>query len=279
VDLTIRRAKVLVIVKAYPNPSKTYEETVCTAGLLNGEKWVRIYPVPFRFLEDSRKFPKFGWIELDLERRIEKDFRPESHRPLRGIQEAIKVIDSIPADAGGWRERRRFLLQNVYSSMSELIASAYANPPISIGMLRPKEILEVVVEPDDREWPTESPDNLGPGLFKEEEGGAARGRLPVKKIPFRFAYRFVTEDGKERNLMIEDWEIGALYWNCLQDAAGDERLAAEKVRQKCWWMAKERDLYLILGTTFKWHAQHAPNPFVIIGLFYPPRLDQHWLFE
>ncbi len=278
-DLTIRKAKVLVVVKAYPNPSKTYEETVCTAGLLNGESWVRIYPVPFRFLADSSKFPKFGWIELDLERRIEKDFRPESNRPLRGIQETITVVDSIPADIGGWQERKRYVLRHVHSSMSDLIAEAYGNPPVSIGVLKPKEILDVLAEPDDREWPKERPDSvLGPGLFKEEESGTESGRLPVKKIPFRFAYRFLTSDGKERNLLIEDWEIGALYWNCLKDAAGDERMAAEKVRQKCWWLAKERDLYLILGTTFKWHVQHAPNPFVIIGLFYPPIADQHWLF-
>lgn len=33
----------------------------------------------------------------------------------------------------------------------------------------------------------------------------------AKKIPFRFKYVFKTRDGKERRLMIEDWEIGMLF--------------------------------------------------------------------
>jgi hypothetical protein len=36
---------------------------------------------------------------------------------------------------------------------------------------------------------------------------------------------------------------------------------------------------LILGTTLKWHLRRASNPFVIIGLIYPPRMDQFDLFE
>ena len=38
-------ACVLVTVKTYPKPSGKYGELVCTAGLLDGEKWIRVYPV------------------------------------------------------------------------------------------------------------------------------------------------------------------------------------------------------------------------------------------
>jgi len=54
---TIKEAKVLITVKAYPKPSGKYEELVCTAGLLNGNDWIRIYPVPFRLLDDRRNIP------------------------------------------------------------------------------------------------------------------------------------------------------------------------------------------------------------------------------
>ena len=33
-------------------------------------------------------------------------------------------------------------------------------------------------------------------------------------------------------MMIEDWEIGALYWKCLKGAEGDEATALQKVKQK-----------------------------------------------
>ena len=79
---TIKDAKVLITVKAYPKPSGKYEELVCTAGLLSGIDWIRIYPVPFRLLDDRKKYPKYAWVQLDIERRADKDFRPESYRPL-----------------------------------------------------------------------------------------------------------------------------------------------------------------------------------------------------
>ena len=36
----------LVIVKAYPELSKKYGETVCTTGFRKDGTWVRLYPVP-----------------------------------------------------------------------------------------------------------------------------------------------------------------------------------------------------------------------------------------
>ena len=79
--------------------------------------------------------------------------------------------------------------------------------------------------------------------------------------------------------MIEDWEIGALYFNCLRDAEGDEKIALEKVRYKYETeFCKEKDIYLFLGTTKEWHTRRANNPFVIIGVFYPKQVIQTSLF-
>lgn len=47
-------------------------------------------------------------------------------------------------------------------------------------------------------------------------------------MPYEFSYKFISEDGKERKLMIEDWELGMLYWNCLAAANGNEQVACEK---------------------------------------------------
>jgi len=78
------RARVLITVKAAPEPSKTYIDTVCVAGVrLNDDdtvEWVRIYPVAFRHLNSEQQFKKFEVIEVDLSRST-KDARSESHRP------------------------------------------------------------------------------------------------------------------------------------------------------------------------------------------------------
>ncbi|MDP2268986.1 MAG: hypothetical protein Q8K46_07445, partial [Deltaproteobacteria bacterium] len=62
----IHKARVLIAVKTYPMPSGKDGELVSAAGLLDGEKWVRIYPIPYSFLTDDSKYKKYNYIELDL---------------------------------------------------------------------------------------------------------------------------------------------------------------------------------------------------------------------
>jgi len=78
--------------------------------------------------------------------------------------------------------------------------------------------------------------------------------------------------------MIEDWEIGQLYWNCLRRHEGDEAKACADVKKKYFDdFAKTKDLYLFLGTT-RVHHLRARNPFVIIGTFHPKKIEQTSLF-
>ena len=79
--------------------------------------------------------------------------------------------------------------------------------------------------------------------------------------------------------MIEDWEIGALYWNCLKAAEGNEEVALARVREKYEEeFLMEKDIHLFLGTTKEWHMRRAKNPFVIIGVFYPKKETQLTMF-
>ena len=49
------RERVLITVKTYPTLSRKYGETVCTAGVRADGSWMRIYPVPFRRLEEEEQ--------------------------------------------------------------------------------------------------------------------------------------------------------------------------------------------------------------------------------
>lgn len=60
------KERILVTVKTYPTMSRKYGETVCTAGVREDGSWVRIYPVPFRRLEERQQYRKFDWLECDL---------------------------------------------------------------------------------------------------------------------------------------------------------------------------------------------------------------------
>ena len=95
----------------------------------------------------------------------------------------------------------------------------------------------------------------------------------VNKVPYKFSYIFEDDSGVQSTMMIEDWEIGMLYFKCLQAAKGDEKIATDKVKQKYFEEFAKKDLHFFLGTTKQFHNV-SPNPFIIIGVFYPPKTDQ-----
>lgn len=270
---SLPNAKVLITVKTYPLPSRKYDELVCTAGLLPDKKWIRIYPVPFRWKPFDEQYKKYNWVELNLEHNL-KDFRPESYRPRLGFDEPITTVDRIGTQ-NNWQNRKDFILHDVYESMNELIQHAKGNDKKSLAILRPTEIVDFVIEEDEREWKKEWRDQLRQlSYFDMSPTGEGKERDIVRKLPYKYSYRFLTKgDQRPRKLMIEDWEIGALYWNCLSQTEGNEQAANELVRKKYEEeFLSKRDIYLFLGTTLQYHNV-SPNPFVIIGVFYPPKVD------
>lgn len=99
----------------------------------------------------------------------------------------------------------------------------------------------------------------------------------IPKLPYSFSYKFEDAAGRQSDLQILDWEIGALFWNCLRDCDGDERQALGKVKEKYFGEFLKKDLHFFLGTTQEWHFV-APNPWVIIGVFPIPHDRQQDLF-
>jgi len=275
---SLTQAKVLITVKAYPKPSGKYEELVCTAGLLDGEHWIRIYPVPYRFLTNNQKYPKYSWVKVDLERN-DSDFRPESYRPKRGLDEQFSVLDTL-GTKDSWAARKSFVLREVHTSMTTLIALAKGDTKKSLATLKPKEIVDFRIVESEREWKEKWQEQaLQSSFFDLDDSGEADTRQLIKKVPYDYFYEFISEgDSKRRKLKIEDWEIGALYWNCIRQTRGDESAANELVRQKYFDDFRvNRELHFFLGTTKQYH-NIAPNPFMIVGVFYPPKSTQEALF-
>jgi len=265
------KTKVLISVVTYPLPSRSYDELVCTAGVLEDGTWIRIYPVPLQFLRGLRKEGKiesfkFNWIELELNKRSD-DFRPESHSPANYDFSDIKTHGKVGTD-NNWAERKNYCFTNIYTSLSKLIADSQQPKNVSLATFKPTKILGFeIAEEENREWKDEWKEIRKQGdLFDVDKSP----EILIPKLPYKFYYRFRDDAGTESRLMIEDWEIGALYWNCLKMAEGNEKIALDGVRQKYESeFLKEKDIHLFLGTTMEWHRRRANNPFVIIGVFYP----------
>jgi len=263
--------KVLIAVKTYPALSSKYDELVCTAGFLENGNWVRIFPIPFRKLEYDKRYSKYDWVEIDLTKNI-GDFRPESYKP-RSIENAFNVVGHIETH-NNWQQRKDIVLKKVYTNLAQLIAEAKDKKiATSLATFKPTEILDFTIEPVEREWDKEKLATLKAKaqqlhLFQNAENPFE----VVNKLPFKFSYRFKDDEATVSKLMIEDWEIGALYWKMLARYDGHDRetRACEDVRKKYWNdFALTKDLYFFLGTVYESHAKNYPNPFVIIGTFHP----------
>lgn len=269
------KEKVLIAVKTYPSISGKYDELVCTAGFREDGSWIRIYPIQFRKKKYKQQYSKYQWIEIDLEKN-KSDFRIESYRPSSHDTE-IKIIGEIKPDGDNWEERRKFVLKKVYTNLSTLKGEAKDKSiGTSLAVFKPTEIVKLVVKEVEREWSKAKLEKLNQlNLFESDEEGKFE---VVKKLPYKFSYTLKDEEGTESTMMIEDWEIGQLYWNSLRRHEGNEALACEDVRKKYIDdFAKTKDLHLFLGTTLV-HHNTAPNPFVIIGTFHPKPTTQISLF-
>lgn len=271
------RERILITVKTYPTLSASYGELVCTAGLREDGSWIRIYPVPFRSLEEYQKFEKYRIIEAQVVRNP-KDPRPESHKV--DFQSLALTEDKL-STADCWRERRNWVLARgkVYRDISEIINLANEQNHLSLATFKPTKILDFKAEPQSPHWDEKKIATLQHSsqqgdLFPEWQPRSVTNY--VKKLPWKFSYRLQDVAGRESTMMIEDWEIGALYWNCIRDGT-EPTEAVAKVRQRYFDEFLEKDVYLFLGTTREWHGR-GKNPFVVIGVFYPPVQNQPELF-
>lgn len=274
------RKKILLTVTTYPLPSRAYDELVCTAGILEDGSWIRLYPVPFSFLTGLKRSgvvqqTKYTWIELDVEKRTD-DFRPESHSP-RDYEFKDLVLGERLDTTHNWDARKKICLQNVYTNLTQLIEDSKAPTNVSLATFKPAAITGFEAEEDTADWKPVWQALRQQLLLFGETPEEPKKAFP--KVPYKFYYRFKDDAGRESRMMIEDWEIGSLYWNCLRDAGNDAPKALEKVRLKFDVDFRlNKDLYLFLGTTKEWHLRRSPNPFVIIGVFYPKIESQLSLF-
>jgi hypothetical protein len=266
------RERVLITVKTYPTLSRKYGETVCTAGVRTDGSWVRLYPVPFRRLNEVEQYRKFDWIDADLVS-SRADPRPETYHPADYDQ----LVPVAHLDTGdNWRERRELLLgrAKVYDRLEPLLIGAKQNT-VSLAVFKPTKIRGFIWEDEERDWNVDKVAQMREKtqqveLFAEDAWRQTFNLIP--KVPYSFSYQLEDADGRKSTMQVLDWECGQLFWNCLRKTE-DEQEALEKVKAKYFHEFGQRDLHFFLGTTQQFHG-FAPNPWVIIGVFAPPHQNQ-----
>ena len=167
--------------------------------------------------------------------------RKESHHAK---DLSISILEHLGTEYN-WKRRKEILLPLLSKSVEDL-KSQYEVDHTSMGIIRPKKIIDFIATPIDRCRDWENDPVLGiqqtlAGIYKS----------PLEKIPFKFSYVFECDDPSckiQHDLMIEDWEICQLYRSEKQRVGEKESLVkvAEKYNKEKF--LNSNDLYFTMGT-------------------------------
>lgn len=255
---TVRREKILVTVKAYPTPSKGSIESVCVAGITEHGAWMRLHPVPFRFLASEQQFPTYEWIEVDI--RKSPDPRPESH--YLDIT-TLKMIGHVGTEHQ-WQERRR-LISPLRSQSIEDLHDLHALDGRSLGLIRPKQIKRMIINATSHKWEQEDLAKLRQ-LSLQNEDGTYRAVQELEKIPFQVKYEFICDDARcnGHTCQVFSWEVlqSLRKW---REQYGDNWEEKFRQRYEVEFSSPTTDLHFYMGT-----MRAHPSTWIIVGLFYPP---------
>jgi len=262
---SLERTRVLITVMTYPHPSKKHTELVCTAGITAKSEWVRLYPIDYRYRPGHQQFKKYQWIDVDLAPEgAGNDKRKESRRPNL---DSIQIVGESLSTRDNWANRRAIIDPMPHRTLNEL-ETLYDAERVSLGIVRPKRIVDVIVKKSDPEWKPEWQAAMQQASLFE---GTPK---QLRKLPYTFHYTFECEDeNKIRTAMIEDWELGVLFLK-ESERLGSDDAAVESVRHKYLNVlcGPDRDVRFFMGTRMPY------NTWLVLGVFWPPKIYQSKLF-
>jgi hypothetical protein len=249
--------RVLVTVRTYPTPALKGIEVSCTAGITDDGKWIRLFPVPYRFLNPDQRFRKYQWIEVEV-RKARNDPRPESYNlSIESIQAKSDPLPTI----NDWQARKDIIFPLKAHCLCCLKNERDAKNHPTLGFFRPKLIQRIFIEPDTPTWTHEQLTRLHQiDLFRKAP------QSELEKVPYKFKYEFICDETtcSGHTMMCTDWEMGESWRRWKQDYGDDwEAKFRQRYEQD---MIHEFDTHFFVGT-----VSNHPSEWIIVGLFYPPR--------
>ena len=248
--------KVCIVVRTYPMPAHKGVEVSCTAGITDSGKWIRLFPVPYRFLDHDKRFRKYQWIEVAVQKG--SDPRPESYRIF---EDTIKITSAPLSTQHNWTARRKLVSPVQAHCLCCLERDRKSKGIPTLGLFKPRIIEKLLIEKDQSPWTPEQLQLLQQGhLFNP--GPKTR----LEKVPYQFRYKFQCDEDScnGHTLICTDWEIGESWrkWSREYRNKWEEKFRNRYEKE----MIEKSDTHFFVGT----HRVH-PQTWMIVGLFYPPR--------
>lgn len=187
--------RVTILVKALPQPSRKYGETVCCAGVTPDGHWKRLYPIRYRHLAGESAFSRWNIVSFSY-RPPRQDKRAES---CNVDENSIRIVGEMPR-----KERSKLLDPLILPSVSE--ASRRGQ---SLALIRPRDTRFFCRA------------KTADAMAEEREAyarAARQGSLldqelqTLEPTPYEFKFRF-RDDEAEHTYTNGDWEAHAMFYN------------------------------------------------------------------
>jgi hypothetical protein len=193
--MTNDHRRILILCKTYPSPSSKYVETSCVAGMDEFGKLVRLFPVPFRLVNDDQQFKKWQWICARVKKATD-DHRAES---FRISVDTITVQGKPLSTRNAWEERRLAVNSVDIFDDFNMLEVARKERGITLGLLRPSQLLDLEISnARSPQWTDKEIDTLMQAqkqlpLFDQENEKSSLRLL--RKLPFDFYYKYACAVG------------------------------------------------------------------------------------
>lgn len=263
---TGERAEVLITVKASPEPSEAHGDTVCVAGVrldVYPHRWIRLYPVPFRWMSADHQFGKFEAISVDI-LRPQNDNRRESYRiDGESVERSNRKVGTGPA-------RGAILEPLVGPTMCDLIDGVHADSAAqSLGLVRVRELRDVFIKPHPG-WSVEQQRKIDQAqaqmLFGEPPPPLV---APAYLLGFKyFCERESCRGHEQRNL---DWETTALQLH-VRKMSPPAQMEAIRKRYRDERCGPEKALHFFVGNMA--HPTKRRS-FSVLGTYGPPKQSRY----
>lgn len=247
--------RILITVRTYPVPARRGVEVSCTAGITEDGQWIRLFPVPYRFLDADRRFKKYQWIDVSVKKASE-DNRPESYK-LNA--DSINILSQV-STTRRWQDRKDLVFPLKRHCLCCIKQEQEEGGSPTLGVFKPGNIQQFLIEPTETEWTHEQRSLLGQQVMFQEGP-----EHELEKIPYNFRYEFQCDESScnGHSLSCTDWEMGQAYRSWRRQYGDNWE---QKFRQRFETeMISRYDTHFYVGTVHRY-----PQSWIIVGLFYPP---------
>lgn len=262
-DRRPQNARVLVTVKAAPQPSQKYGDTVCVAGIRlrdeSGPEWVRLYPVPFRSMSKLDQFKKYEVLDLSVTPSRD-DPRAESYKPDRN---SIRHVERLEH----WRERHPYVepLADRWTMCAILRAARAHEPYPTLAVVRPREVNGMDIEPHGG-WSTGQMASISGELRQQmdlfDPDAAPTAPLEAPRFIARYRYRCGDAACAGHRQSIIDWEASELIRRHHRFDTDEVATAALRQRFLHEMAAPACGPLFFVGNQFK-----SPLAFSVLGVY------------